>query len=570
MRVLSGCSLGLVAIGLLAGGVAVDRALGKTSAAKPSSTRPAIAKTTGRQPDAAQLAHQVDELIAAELFKPDTKLAPKVDDAAYLRRVWLDLVGDIPTPEHVTAFVLDPAPDKRARVVSELLENPQYGQNWARYWRDVILSRKLEDRAQLVANALVSDLTERFNKNESWDKIATEFITATGDIRENGCTAIQAAQDARTEETTAEMSRIFLGIQIQCCQCHNHPYDHWKREQFHEFAAFFPRMALRPIQSPTKKSFELISDDRPEFPGRDKANAQMRRGHPEHYMPDMKDPTAKGTLMKPKFFLTSATLPLGTPDAERRETVAEWMTSNPWFATAFVNRMWGELVGEGFYQPIDDIGPDRKPSAPKAVDALSKGFAKSGYDIKWLFRVICATEAYQRESRPRRDVDGTPFVATVAQPLRSDQLFNAILTAVDADEPRDASNRRGRPAEGKQYGLNPTVRQGFEVAFGYDPSDPRETVVSSIPQALALMNGVRLNLAVRAIGHETMLGRELDEIKDNGALVEELYLRTLSREPTPAEMKTALAYCDETKNRQYVFEDLLWALLNSSEFSHRR
>src|SRR6185295_8432783 len=113
-------------------------------------------------------------------------------------------------------------------------------------------------------------------------------------------------------------------------------------------------------------------------------------------------------------------------------------------------------------------------------------------------------------------------------------------------------------------------RQGFEVAFGYDPSDPRETVVSSIPQALALMNGVRINLAVRAIGHETMLGRELDEIKDNRALVEELYLRTLSREPTEAEISSALAYCDSTKNRSAVFEDLLWALLNSSEFSHRR
>src|SRR6185312_8783804 len=127
-----------------------------------------------------------------------------------------------------------------------------------------------------------------------------------------------------------------------------------------------------------------------------------------------------------------------------------------------------------------------------------------------------------------------------AQPLRSDQLFNAILSAIDVDEPKEIPGRRGRPAEGgKPYGLNATVRQGFEVAFGYDPSDPRETVVSSIPQALALMNGVRLNLAVRAIGHETMLGRQLDEIKDNGALVDELYLRTLSREPTKAERDSA-------------------------------
>jgi hypothetical protein len=555
MNLLSDFRVGWATIGLTVCCFVVSPVSGRPAAEKPSTSQTAL---------------DVDRLISAEVFKSDTKLAPRVSDAIYLRRVWLDIVGDIPTPEHVTAFVIDPSPNKRERVVNELLENPQYGQNWARYWRDAILYRRLEDRAQLVANALVSDLTEKLNKNESWDKIATEFITATGDVRENGATAIQAAQDARTEETTAEMSRLFLGIQIQCCQCHNHPYDHWKREQFHEFAAFFPRMALRQIQTPTRRTFELVTDDR-EYPVRMNANAQARRGKPEHFMPDLKDPAAQGKKMQPKFFLTSATLPFGTPDEQRRGKVAEWMTANPWFATALVNRMWGELVGEGFYEPIDDIGPDRKPSAPKAVAALSRGFADSGYDMKWLFRVICATETYQRESRPRREADGTPFVANIAQPLRSDQLFNAILTALDIPEPTESPNRRGRPAGGQPpFGPNASVRQAFEVAFGYDPSDPRETVVSSIPQALAMMNGVRLNLAVRAVGRETLLGRLLDQTKDDGALVEELYLRTMSREPTGAELKSVLAYSKEIKNRPVVFEDLLWSLLNSSEFSHRR
>jgi hypothetical protein len=523
------------------------------------------------KPSAQESAREVDRLLAEEVFTAATPLAPRIDDATFLRRVWLDLVGDIPTPEHVTAFLLDPAQDKRERVVGELLANPQYGQNWARYWRDVILSRKLEDRAMIVANSLVVMLTENFNDNESWDKIAAKFITATGDVRENGATAIELAQDGRTEETTAEMSRIFLGIQIQCAQCHDHKTDHWTREQFHEFAAFFPRIAVRPVQSPVRRSFEVVSDDRPDMGRRPNADAQGRRGKPEHYMPDLNDPAAAGMRMQPKFFLTSAKLPFGTPDAERRGAAAKWMTENPWFATAFVNRMWGELVGEGFYQPIDDIGPDRKPSAPKTVELLSRHFAENDYDIHWLFRTICATEAYQRESRPRREMDGTPFAATVAQPLRSDQLFNALLSALDTDEREQAVNRRGRPMEGKPpYGQNASVRQSFEVAFGYDPSDPRETVNASIPQALALMNGVRINVAVRAIGKETMLGRLLEETDDNGAVVEELYLRTLSREPTEKEQDTALKYCQATKNRPAVFEDLLWALVNSSEFSHRR
>src|SRR3954466_4643661 len=396
MKLLSRYRIGFFFFGVLASAFAVGSVLGETTS-KPSAERPTTQHSVAKP--AGQIAREVDDLIPEEVFKTATKLAPRIDDATYLRRVWLDIVGDIPTPEHITAFVLDPAKDKRERVVNELLDKPQYGQNWARYWRDVILSRRLEDRAQLVSNALVADLTEKLNKNESWDKIATEFITATGDVRENGATAIQAAQDARTEETTAEMSRIFLGIQIQCCQCHNHPYDRWKREQFHEFAAFFPREALRPVQSPTRRTFELISDDRPEFPGRANPNAQNRRGKPEHFMPDLKNPTAPGTKMQPKFFLTSAKLPFGTPDEDRRGTVAKWMTENPWFATAFVNRIWGELVGEGFYMPIDDIGPDRKPSAPKTVEALSRGFAANGYDLKWVFRTICATKVYQRESR---------------------------------------------------------------------------------------------------------------------------------------------------------------------------
>src|SRR5256885_2922592 len=201
MKLLSRTWVGSVAFAVMASTFVVGSVVGKTDASKPATQRPANKSFE-------QTAHRLDELIAAEVFKPDTKLAQRIDDATYLRRVWLDIVGDIPTPEHVTAFVLDTAKDKRERVVNQLLEKPQYGQNWARYWRDVILYRRLEDRAQLVSNALVADLTEKLNKNEPWDKIAIGFITATGDVRENGTTAIQAAQDGRTEETTAEMSRI--------------------------------------------------------------------------------------------------------------------------------------------------------------------------------------------------------------------------------------------------------------------------------------------------------------------------------------------------------------------------
>jgi len=525
--------------------------------ATPAFAKPAVENT----------ARHIDRLLGQELFTAQTELAPLAGDAVYLRRVWLDIVGDIPPPEQVAAFLLDPSRDKRRRVVGELLADPQYGQNWARYWRDVILYRRLEDRAMIVANPLVFLLTDQFNNNVPWSKIASDFITATGDAQENGATAIVIAQDGRTEETTAEIARIFLGIQIQCSQCHDHPYDRWKREQFHELAAFFPRIAVRPVLTPTRRSFVVLSDDRREGPRR--PEGEGRRGEAEHYMPDLNDPSLPGTRMKPRFFLTSSELPYGTRDVQRRTTLARWMTENPWFATSFVNRMWAELVGEGFYQPIDDMGPDRTPSAPKTVAFLSRAFTESGYDVKWLFQVICATEAYQRESRPRREPDGTPFTASIAQPLRSDQLFNALLTALEIDESADF--RRGRPSSRNfPRGRNVDMRHTFQLVFGYDPSDPRETISRSMSQALAMMNGANLNLAIRAVSDNTVLGRLLDGIDDDEMVIHELYLRTLSREPTKNEMITALQYCRTGNNRNLAFEDLFWALLNSSEFSHRR
>lgn len=524
-------------------------------------------------PDAEQTARHVDRLLAEEVFTAETVLTPRTNDATFLRRVWLDIVSDIPTPEHVTAFLLDPAPDKRERVVRELLADPQYGQNWSRYWRDVIFSRQLENRAQIASNAMVADMTAKLNGGVGWDKIATEFITATGDVRENGAAAIHMAQDGRTEETTAEISRIFLGIQIQCAQCHDHMTDRWTREQFHELAAFFPRTAVRPVQTPTRNSFEVVANDRPQPRRRGNPDNANRRGMPEHYMPDMENPQSAGTRMQPKFFLTDESLRLGTPDAVRRGTLAEWITENPWFATALVNRLWAELVGEGFYEPIDDMGPDRSPTGPKAVEFLSRSFAESDYDVKWLFRVICATEAYQRESRPRREAGGTPFVANVAQPLRSDQLFNALLTAADISEVEPAGRGRGRglgPRGARRGRRGGAGRQQFEAIFGYDPSDPRESVTSSIPQALAMMNAQRINQSTRGRNRNTVLGRLLNEIADDESLVVELYLRTMSREPTDKELSTAMAFRRTTIQRAVAFEDIFWALLNTAEFSHRR
>ncbi len=490
----------------------------------------------------------------------------KADDQTFLRRLSLDLVGYPPTAEEITAFALDTSVAKRTMAVDRLLADQRFGENWARYWRDVIMARRSEDRALLVVPALVKFLTDELNHDAHWDKIALKFITARGDLRDEGATALFAAQMASPEDTTAEISRIFLGIQIQCAQCHNHPTDRWKREQFHELAAFFPRVAMRPVRDGEQRSFAIVAMDRERPRNADKP-AKPKLGHLEHRMPDLKHPEEEGKLMRPVFFVTGQKLDFGVPDAERREKIAEWITSpsDRWFAKAFVNRMWAELVGHGFYEPVDDLGPDRTCTAPHTLDYLAEHFASSRYDIKWLFRVITATEAYQRESRSRYDEQSAPFSASCPQRLRGDQLFNSLMEVLGVQEGELPPQAKGNPRAAMA-----TPRGRVNQTFGYDPSVRRDEVAGSIPQALFLMNAPELNRALRGQDPTTSLGKLLAETPDNEAVVEELYLRCLAREPKPSELETCLEYVKSLGRRNEAFEDIAWSLVNSTEFLNRK
>jgi len=509
----------------------------------------------------AAAAAEADQLLRDEVFA-GAKQQPlgKCDDATFLRRVTLDLCGEIPSVSHYQQFIADKSPDKRQQAIERLLKSLDYGSNWSHYWRDVIFARRTEDRALFGAMSCQKYLEEEFNHNTSWDEIARSFMTASGDVKENGDTALMMAQNGNTEDVTSEICRIFMGIQISCANCHNHPTDRWVRDQFHGLAAFFPRVEVRQILG-DQITFVVQGIDREPF-----FRGQQRRATTEHYMPDLKKPTEKGKLMQPTFFVTGQKLSTGVKDSERRATAAKWITAqeNEWFAKAYVNRMWSELVGEGFYEPVDDMGPDRQANAAKTMDFLAKEFVAHNHDMKWLFRTMMATDAYQRESRSRREPDGTPFVANVQQRLRSDQLYASLLRAVGIDDPFGDTGLAFRPGTAR------APRAQFYGAFNYDPSSRRDEVTGTIPQALMLMNSFQINRYINGRIPGTTLARLLKENSSDESLVNALYVRSLTRPPADSELKRAVEYVKKCSSRTDACEDLLWALVNSTEFLHRR
>ena len=590
----------------------------------------ASAEKNAAKVDPRATAGKVDRLLNAGFAKAKITPAPVTTDDDFLRRVTLDLTGKTPSVRDVTLFGLDPSKTKRANAVERLLASDAFAQNWAWYWRDVVMTRATDQRARLAQSTFDKWLTEQFKANTGWDEIVTRMLTATGDVREKGEAALIFAHNGDAKEIAAETSRIFLGIQIQCANCHDHPTDKWKREQFHQLAAFFPRMRVAPIRDPERnriRSYEVVSaeygrrartlnaqrllrdydknkdgkitkaevkgsffergftfllrrGDRNKDDAISKAELQrlvelskrFRRNRPgtEYYMPDLQAPSSRGKKMDPVFFVGEQKIHAGLNDIPRREELARLLTStdNKWFARAFVNRIWGEMLGEGFYMPIDDLGPQRNARFPEALDLLADGFAKTGYDVKWLFRTIANSKAYQRQIRPRNPQGpGVPFASAHPTRLRSDQVYNAILETLGVKQlNRSRFNRRRR---GGQYRRFAGERFAFSLLFGFDPSTPQEDVLGTVPQALFLMNSPTLNSYIRGYGN-TRLAKILRENRDNDAALSELYLMVHAREPSKKERAICNKYIAKVSNRTEAFEDILWSLLNSSEFLTKR
>ena len=639
-RIVFGCAAWTLVVGLV---------LADPPIAGPPIADPPIADP----PDPAAVASEVDRLVQRSLKaeKPSEtaslpanlprSLPASVADATFLRRVYLKVAGKLPSPDELTYFALDPDPRKRARVVDRLLRTgtasgetstarereagDDWARNWARYWRDAFFAR-VQDRRALAQSPVFEEwLTEQFREDVGWDEIAREMVVATGDSSENGATGLIVAQQADPNNVAAETARLFMGIQIQCAQCHDHPYDDWRREQFHEMAAFFPRVRLERKKKGDKRyslvvaSFDARGSRRPggagflddpkpffnrfdangdgklarsEMPRRirpqlsrllkiadkDKDNAltleeiaaapiNRKRLRSEHFMPDLENPEAIGTQMSPRLFTSGQGPGEGIPDLERREALARYLTAaeNAWFARAFVNRVWSEMVGTGFVMPIDDLGPDRDVAFPEVFDLLAGAFQKSGYSLRWLLGTIARTRAFGAEIELARTTERSPVACSMTR-LRGDQLFDSLARVLGM--PVDRSPRRGR-MDSQGYRGRGGMRTLIARLFGHDPSTPQEDVAGTIPQALFLMNSRLIENAIRARGGSA-LGEMLDAGDGTESIIAELYLGVLSRPPTDKETAICHEYVEEAPDRSEALEDIYWSLLNSTEFLHHR
>jgi hypothetical protein len=479
----------------------------------------------------------IDALLAREI--PGLSGQP-VSDERFLRRASLDLIGRLPTPAELADFTQDPAADKRARLIDRLLQSKEFGKNWANYW--ISFRVPPPELTFLDYQPLKNWLADRLNGNARWDEISHELLTASGKVRDNPPATYVGYHQGNAARLSAETARIFLGLQLQCAECHDHKFDHWKRQQFHSFAAFFARTGV-----------SMPWNDGP-------ATLVKDKGKGEYSMP-------KGGVMVPAV-LTGEPFAKDKSDSERRQVLADWVTQpgNPWFARAYVNRIWARLMGRGFFDPVDNMADYQTHLLPHTHAALAGHFVHTRFDIKDLFRLLMNTRAYHYERAVMAHLEPRPAVAFK---LRGDQVFESLAVALALPNltppPVKATGAMRFPPPPK------STCDLINDRFNFDPSCAPEDVSRNLGQAMMLMNHEQIHKQINADpASGTLLSQILAQETDDRAAVVRLFRQILARTPTDREIAIALEHVQTVGKRGEAFEDLAWSLVNSAEFTTRR
>ncbi len=497
--------------------------------------------------DAAELATFVDRQLEQAWQRDQVEPAPLADDAEYLRRLSLDVVGKIPSVHELQAFLEDASPDKRRLAVENMLRRGAHAQHFANTWRSLMLAGAAENiEARINTPQFETWLRLRFAINMPYDRFVSELLTSTVEAPQNNAAAMQRsnlpspsaffqANELKPEQIAASASRIFLGVQVQCAQCHDHPFAQWTRKEFWSLVAFFdPAPGAAPKKPPSGSSNAILI--------------------PETQM-----------VVEPAFL--DGTEPDWAGGASKRELLSRWVTGadNPYFARATVNRLWEHFLGRGLVNPVDDLDKANPPSHPELFDELATQFTLHQCDLNYLIRAITATRAYQLSSRATAvgDEDLARFARMPLRRMTADQLFASIVQATGFREPRRQAQR------GVVLPDLTSAAAEFRSRFA-DQSVPRTEAETSILQALALMNGKLVSDATDLEKSETLAAVADAPFLSHRERVEALFLATLSRKPSDEEVAETVTYVESggaSKDARQALADVFWALLNSAEFA---
>lgn len=489
--------------------------------------------------------HYIDQLLSDKFLKLGLSPSGMAEEHTYLRRIYLDLIGRLPTPDESRSWLADKAPDKKEKLAIRLLSRPEYADFWANKWADLLRPNPYHVGMKAVF-VLHTWLRDCFRKNMPYDQFARQIIAADGSTFRDGASVV--VRDKRQpDELTTVISRLFLGIRLECAKCHHHPFEVYGQDDFYHFAAFFGRIGRKGtgISAPISGSEEMF------FLAKKGDVKHLRTGEV------MKPAPLKGKIME------------FSEDEDPRKALANWITSdeNPMFAKAAVNRIWADLMGRGLVDPVDDLRATNPPTNPALLDALADDFRKHHYDVKHILYSIVTSKAYALSSKPneRNQGDTRNHSRHYRIRPRAEVLLDMVSDVTGVPESFPAMPEGSRAMEIW------TFRSASEFLDSFGRPDPNQdppcerSSDSTVVQALHLMNAK--NIQAKILSENGISAKLASGSTSIELAIEELYLRCYCRFPTSAERNGVISLAkSKNQTKRQTLEDLLWALINSPEF----
>ncbi|MEI7921441.1 MAG: DUF1549 domain-containing protein [Planctomycetota bacterium] len=483
-------------------------------------------------------ANYIDGLVASKLKK--LRMSPSVlcDDETFLRRVYLDIIGTTPTVTEASAFLDSKAPDKRAKVIDELLGRKEFTELWVNKWAEILQIRSSVQVSYKAMFLYYNWLMEKISKNTPMDKMVQELLGANGGTFKNPATNFYQ-QTTDQLVLTESVAQVFMGMRIQCAQCHNHPFDRWTQDDYYGFSAFFSQIGRKG------------TDDYRETVVFNSQGGDTR--HP-----------VGGRVMPPKFLGDEAPNTVGK---DRRVILAEWLASprNPFFAKSFVNRVWAHFYGLGIVEPVDDFRVSNPASNPELLDELAKRFTESNYDLRKIVREICNSRTYQRSTK-RNDsnlTDEKNFAHANLRRIQAESLLDTISVVTDTKDKFNGLPTGSRAVQIADGGYSTYFLTTFGRATRETPCSCEVKMEPTLSQALHLLNGDTVNQKIKTGGVIEKLMKDKPKLEDR---ISDLYIRCFARRPTPEEVAKVTKALAIEPDPKKAMEDLFWALLNSREF----